>query len=353
MNGVSQLSRSAWFGPERQPVLLGLVVQLRGGVGVRGELGGRRVGRRDFDVRLGHECERSHRTLHRRWQLTSGLQAAPAARRASWLAGQRYLDPATCAGVTGGSRRDADPWRRWPSSPASRRPATRPATRSAGRIGTGPTCAAGRRRRPRPSLRAARASSVLDGGSLHLGATTSERATRCSRARCGSPRRSRAARVRWSAVWQRAPLQAIARLHALAAADLADDDELGRPRGDADVARRLELLADVMTGATRVPAPVLAAVAHGELLTLAAVRHRRRRGGARGVAADDDRQRPGPARSRRAGGALDAAFRRLPCGGARIRVGDSRRVDGVVGAQQCRHCTPVPGRRLSIARDVA
>ena len=70
-------------------------------------------------------------------------------------------------------------------------------------------------------------------------------------------------------VWQRAPLQAIARLHALAAADLVDDDGLGRPRGDSDVGRRLELLADVVTGGTRVPAPVLAAVAHGELLTLA------------------------------------------------------------------------------------
>ena len=43
-------------------------------------------------------------------------------------------------------------------------------------------------------------------------------------------------------VWQRAPLQAIARLHALAAADLTDDDRLGRPRADADVGRRLEML---------------------------------------------------------------------------------------------------------------
>jgi hypothetical protein len=69
-------------------------------------------------------------------------------------------------------------------------------------------------------------------------------------------------------VWQRAPLQAIARLHALAASDLAEDDRLGRPRPETDVARRLELLADIITGGTRVPAHVLAAVAHGELLTL-------------------------------------------------------------------------------------
>ena len=92
-------------------------------------------------------------------------------------------------------------------------------------------------------------------------------------------------------VWQRAPLQAIARLHALAAADLADDDGLGRPRGDSDVGRRLELLADVVTGGTRVPAPVLAAVAHGELLTLAPFGTADGRGGAGGVAAGDDRQR--------------------------------------------------------------
>jgi hypothetical protein len=70
-------------------------------------------------------------------------------------------------------------------------------------------------------------------------------------------------------VWQRAPLQAIARLHALAAADIADDDRLGRPRPDTDIGRRLELLADVVTGGSRVPAPVLASVVHGELLTLA------------------------------------------------------------------------------------
>jgi hypothetical protein len=70
-------------------------------------------------------------------------------------------------------------------------------------------------------------------------------------------------------VWQRAPLQVIARLHALAAADQTEDDEvLGRPRPDEGVGRRLEMLGDVV-GGTKVPAPVVAAVAHGELLTLA------------------------------------------------------------------------------------
>jgi hypothetical protein len=70
-------------------------------------------------------------------------------------------------------------------------------------------------------------------------------------------------------VWRRAPLQALARLHMLAAADQVEEDRLGRPRADADVGPRLRLLADMVTGGTRAPAPVIAAVAHGELLTLA------------------------------------------------------------------------------------
>ena len=121
------------------------------------------------------------------------------------------------------------------------------------------------------SLRAARASSVLDGGSLQLSDGGADPvlagALRVSEALEGGA-------TSLVGVWQRAPLQAIARLHALAAADLADDDRLGRPRGDAEVGRRLALLADIVTGGAgstrspKVPAPVLAAVVHGELLTL-------------------------------------------------------------------------------------
>ncbi len=70
-------------------------------------------------------------------------------------------------------------------------------------------------------------------------------------------------------VWQRAPLQALARLHALAAADLVDDSQLGRPRRQPEISPRLDLLTRLITGDSRVPAPVLAAVAHGEILTLA------------------------------------------------------------------------------------
>jgi hypothetical protein len=117
------------------------------------------------------------------------------------------------------------------------------------------------------AVRAARASSVLDGGALQI--TDSDRpdpvlagALRVAEALQGGA-------TALVGVWQRAPLQALARLHALAAADLTDDDHLGRPRADSEVGRRLELLTGLLTGGSQVPAPVLAAVAHGELLTLA------------------------------------------------------------------------------------
>jgi hypothetical protein len=115
------------------------------------------------------------------------------------------------------------------------------------------------------SLRAARASSVLDGGSLQFSEAEPDPvlagALRVSEALEGGA-------TSLIGVWQRAPLQAIARLHSLAAVDLVDEDRLGRPRGDDEVGTRLALLADIVTSRTKVPAPVLAAVVHGELLTL-------------------------------------------------------------------------------------
>ena len=68
--------------------------------------------------------------------------------------------------------------------------------------------------------------------------------------------------------WTRAPRQALARLHALAAADLVDDpDLLGRPSGEPGVADRLDALAAVL-GASTAPAVVVAAIVHGEILSL-------------------------------------------------------------------------------------
>jgi len=116
------------------------------------------------------------------------------------------------------------------------------------------------------SLRAARASAALDGAAIEPGDAV------------GSPVLAGAVRVaeesgRLLGVWRTSPLQVLARLHVLAAADLVPADrhdaELGRPRPADGVSERLGLLAELVTGATTVPAPVLVAVVHGELLALA------------------------------------------------------------------------------------
>jgi hypothetical protein len=118
------------------------------------------------------------------------------------------------------------------------------------------------------ALRAARASSVLDGGPMQL---DDQAAAVSDPVFAGALRVAQALEGGGGSlvgIWQRAPLQALARLHMLAAADQVDDDRLGRPRADAEVGPRLELLADVVTARTQASAPVVAAVAHGELLTL-------------------------------------------------------------------------------------
>lgn len=117
------------------------------------------------------------------------------------------------------------------------------------------------------ALRAARASSVLDGGPLQLDDTATSNPVFAGALRAAQALEGGEGNL--VGVWRRAPLQALARLHMLAAAGQVADDRLGRPRADAEVGPRLELLADVVTGGTSVPAAVIAAVAHGELLTLA------------------------------------------------------------------------------------
>jgi hypothetical protein len=69
--------------------------------------------------------------------------------------------------------------------------------------------------------------------------------------------------------WSRAPLQAVARLHTLAAADLVPDEQLGRPAPAA--APRLSGLGDLLSAPTTAPALVVAAVVHAELATMGAV----------------------------------------------------------------------------------
>jgi hypothetical protein len=67
--------------------------------------------------------------------------------------------------------------------------------------------------------------------------------------------------------WEHAPLQALARMHTLAASGLASGDELGRPRPSDEVSARLATLVSVLSS-TSVPAVVAAGVVHGDLLAL-------------------------------------------------------------------------------------
>ena len=89
------------------------------------------------------------------------------------------------------------------------------------------------------------------------------------------------------AIWRRSPVQALARLHVVAAADLAESvgtDRIGRPRpndeGDpqdsmnfalppvADIAPRLMRLNALLLNDKETPALALAAYAHGELMAI-------------------------------------------------------------------------------------
>lgn len=84
-------------------------------------------------------------------------------------------------------------------------------------------------------------------------------------------------------IWQKAPLQVLARMHSLVAAEIVDDADLGRPRDSDDVDDPLRIkaipdvasmkirlagLMDVATRPTDAPAIVQAAVIHGELLAI-------------------------------------------------------------------------------------
>lgn len=113
------------------------------------------------------------------------------------------------------------------------------------------------------SVRAARASAALDGAPL---AVDQESDVVADPILAGALRAG-AAIGSLTTVWPRAPLQALAKLHALAAADLVQADRLGRPRAPA-VGNGLATLADQVTTATW-PAPVQVALVHGQLLVLA------------------------------------------------------------------------------------
>ena len=132
------------------------------------------------------------------------------------------------------------------------------------------------------ALRGARASAVLEGASVTLDELrTTENPS--------DPIVQGALRVSaelgtLAETWRKAPRQALARLHVLAAANAVDGAELGRPRMDdgpvkdvlglgdppppSELAARLDALSGLLTGSTKAPALVVAAIVHGELLTL-------------------------------------------------------------------------------------
>lgn len=116
------------------------------------------------------------------------------------------------------------------------------------------------------ALRGARASAALSGAAYQLEAVRSGAID--DPVLAGALRVS-AAVGSLAGTWGAAPLQVLARLHVLAAADLAPAERLGRPGGDPAVGSRLSALAGLLTGPSDVPAVLLAAVVQGELLALA------------------------------------------------------------------------------------
>lgn len=124
------------------------------------------------------------------------------------------------------------------------------------------------------ALRGARASAALDGADVPLDVLRRTVSASGRLPADGEPVVQGALRVAsevgpLQATWSRAPLQVVARLHTLAAADLVDDPEvLGRPLPS--VAGRLAALGDLLMAPSSAPALVVAAIVHGELATMGA-----------------------------------------------------------------------------------
>lgn len=115
------------------------------------------------------------------------------------------------------------------------------------------------------ALRGAWASAVLEGAEAALADVRSGMAS--SQPLVQAALRAQSSIGTLDDSWSRAPRQALARLHAVAARDLVAQDALGRPTGGRPVAQRLDTLAQVVA-TTRAPALVVAGVVHGEVLAL-------------------------------------------------------------------------------------
>ena len=111
-------------------------------------------------------------------------------------------------------------------------------------------------------LRGAHASAALDGSTSSLDTLRGGGGTDLDRASV----RTSTEVLGLVPTLSRSPLQALARLHTLAAAGSTAEEDLGRPR-DADGAARLRGLGRMLTATTSAPALVVAAVVHAELRT--------------------------------------------------------------------------------------
>ncbi|HEX4815353.1 MAG TPA: oxidoreductase [Nonomuraea sp.] len=130
------------------------------------------------------------------------------------------------------------------------------------------------------SLRGARASAAIEGVDVPLDAL---RRDEVHDPLVQGALRASAEMGRLGSTWRRAPRQVLARLHTVAAAGLAPQAALGRPRTDdaapdpldvgaaptaKEAAARMDALMDLLERPTKAPAIVLAAVVHAELAVL-------------------------------------------------------------------------------------
>lgn len=113
-------------------------------------------------------------------------------------------------------------------------------------------------------LRGAHASAVLEGSSATLAEVRESGGDAVAR----DAVRLSAELLSLVPVLRQTPLQAFARLHALAAVGTLPDERLGRPRGPHEV-ERLRGLADLLTRDRSTPALILASIVHADLATVA------------------------------------------------------------------------------------
>ncbi|KAB2806913.1 oxidoreductase [Pimelobacter simplex] len=113
-------------------------------------------------------------------------------------------------------------------------------------------------------LRGAHASAVLEGS----GSTLAEVRTGAGDEISADAVRLATELLSLVPVLRRQPLQALARMHTLAARGTLPDELLGRPR-DGESAAKLRGIAELVTAPTEAPALAVAAVVHAELVTAA------------------------------------------------------------------------------------